>query len=183
MRMNSGDDSDALAPLFRFYRMREAELPRFEVIQSEALPEPHRALLAHRSDMTTRLEAYHNEEISLCVRHEIKSDDTYDREVVLLTKRSKRPVEYGAIEISLAILPDEIQTGILAGNRPLGGILVDCGVVFESQPKVFFAVSPCPMITEALQLDADARLYGRVNRLAFRQSGKAFAHVVEILPP
>ena len=174
---------EALSPLYRFYRMSQTARPVVNLLPGDELPEPYRRLLLHNTDMTTKLEGFHGDEIVLTVHHEIHLEGCYYREVVLRQKRSNRPVEYGAIEITLNALPKDIQAGVIEGKRPLGGILVDHKMAFESRPEVFFAVEPCAVIATALESDRQANLYGRVNRLTLTSSGEVFAHVVEILPP
>ncbi len=179
--MTSESAEEVLAPLFRFLRRRHLEPPRVNLLPSDKLPEPYRRLLMHNALMTTKLEAFHEEEIVLSVRHEEHSKDWYHREVVLRGMPSNRPVEYGAIDIALTAFPKELRAKILDGSRPLGGLLVDHTVDFESRPEAFFKVDPCHFIADSLECDRSAHFYGRVNQLSFR-SGRTFAQVVEILP-
>ena len=180
--MTSSLSDDTLNPLLRFYQTRGIELPRVRSLTGDELPEPAHHLLRHDSDMTSKLEAFHGEEISLNVLHELRSGTWYYREVVLRGKHSEIPFEYGAIEISLTNFPDDVRKGILQGVRPLGGILVEAGVAFNCQPTGYFAIDVNESIKNALELIGSPRLYGRVNRL-FVPGREDLAHVVEILPP
>ena len=157
------------------------EPPGVHLLAGDTLPEPYRGLLRHNADMTTKLEAFHKEEIVLSVQHEEHGETWYHREVVLRGRSSNRPVEYGAIEIALDALSENLHDRIFQGMRPLGGILVDHGIEFVSRPEVFFKVDPCQFIANSLTCDRDVSFYGRVNRLSSLQ-GQIFAHVVEILP-
>ena len=88
-------------PLDEFYALAKRELPGIEQIEGEAVPQPYRQLLVHTDDMTPTLEKFYDERIYLNVISRQTRGDFYFREVILLTQRTRTPVEFGAIKMNL----------------------------------------------------------------------------------
>lgn len=91
-------------------------------------------------------------------------------------------MEFGAIRIDLAAFPGPARRAILFGRRPLGTILADFLVPYESQPRLFFRIESDRRIERLFDLAESATRYGRQNVL-MGSSGEPLAEVVEILPP
>lgn len=172
-----------LGPLIAFYRRNNRPLPPVSWISPEQIPQPHRDLLVHDSDMTSTLENFHGESIHLEVLHTDIKHGVLHREVVLLLDSSNRPVEYGAIEIQLDVFPEPWRTEITAGKRPLGALLNASGIAYTSQPAGFFRLPPDDFLIRALNLPSpsDPVLFGRRNTLR-KVEGPVLAEIVEILP-
>lgn len=157
-------------------------LPPLQQIDSEEMPDPFKALLVHRNDMTSTLEAFHKDTIRVDVLSRNRVDDHYFREVVLCTEKRGKPVEFGAIKIHLALFPDSARQQILAEHWPLGRILKECGMKYNSWPRAFLKVASDHFIDAALDLKGAQILYGRCNTLLNEQE-QPLAEIVEILPP
>src|SRR5439155_26471718 len=108
--------------------------------------------------------------------------DQYFREVGLLVDGSDEPVEFGAIKIDLDLCTPEARQRILEEGRPLGHIMLECGVRHSSRPRAFLRLASDKFINHALQLSGAHVLYGRRNTL-FDLQERALAEIVEILPP
>jgi chorismate-pyruvate lyase len=169
-------------PLDDFYARSGEHLPPLSQIDAEAVPEPYRALLVHRNDMTPTLEKFHGADIHLRVLGRRRKDEEYFREVALLLDGSNRPVEFGAIKINLALFTAPVREQILAEQRPLGHILAEHKVPHRSEPRAFFRLASDRLMNEALQLSGAQILFGRRNSLLDPQ-GRALAEIFEILPP
>lgn len=146
------------------------------------MPDKVKYLLVHDSDMTYRLQDFFGDEIHLRVLNASNSNGKYCREVILVLNESEKPVEFGAIRIHLEHFAEQPREVILEGYRPLGAILHDFKVDFESHPSVYFQVKPDEIIQEALGIEYTTYLYGRCNTLT-NPAGDPLAEVVEILPP
>ena len=171
---------DVLYPLSMFRLTRGIPRLKYETIEGGEVPQPYLDLLVHSGDMTSRLEEFHGGSIQVRKLSSSSDGRAYFREVVLNTVAEGKPVEYGAIEIDLANLPEE---KILAAERPLGGILNDHRLSYSSAPRAFLKVSADTAIREALGLDESADvLYGRSNAIT-GFNGESYARIVEILPP
>ena len=169
-------------PLDEFYALAKRELPHIEQVDGEDVPEPYGALLVHQHDMTPTLEKLHDQRIYLNVISRQMRGDFYFREVILLTQRTRTPVEFGAIKINLGLFPGPARRLIHEEQEPLGTILADFKIAHTSRPKAFLRIQADAFIKGALQLSGDQRLYGRRNTL-FDSQQRSLAEIVEILPP
>lgn len=169
-------------PLDDFYARAGKPLPPIEAMPGESVPEPFRSLLVHDSDMTSTLEGFHHAAVVLEVLGRDLRGESYFREVVLRLVGSGKPVEFGAIKISLNLLPPEARHLILEERLPLGHILKQCKVPHTSRPKAFIKVAPDDVIRRALGFEGADALYGRRNTLLDPQQ-RPLAEIVEILPP
>jgi chorismate-pyruvate lyase len=169
-------------PLNEFYAARGTPLPTIGHIAANEVPEPYRSLLVHNSDMTSKLEAFHNSKIRIQPLARHTSDNEYFREVVLVAENSNKPVEFGAIKIILDLFPNEAQEEILKEQRPLGRILNQYKIAFASRPRAFLSVPADDFISTTLKLDRATVLFGRRNTLVDAWE-RPLAEIVEILPP
>ena len=170
-----------LCPLARAYSVVAEEMPTVWEVAASEIPQPQRDLLAHQSDMTTRLEAFHGELSHLLLLRSTTDGDIYQREVVLVLNNSGLHVEFGAITIHLDRLPAPLRRDIGRAELPLGSLLHLHRFAFRSQPKSFIRVEPDAVISRALALEQPGQLYGRCNAL-LTPSGEVLADIVEILP-
>ncbi|MDC0363202.1 hypothetical protein OAN03_00385 [Opitutales bacterium] len=172
-----------LHPLTLMRRARGLPGLDYQTVEPTELPEPYRQLLAHEGDMTTRLENHHR--TSIGVRRLRSSNDGkgYFREVILETDGpTVKAVEYGAIEIQLAQLPQVAVDAVVAGKMPLGTILNQGSIPYSCSLRGFFRVNPDASIREAFGVDLPDTLYGRSNQIVTR-TNDTIANIVEILPP
>lgn len=168
-------------PFMGFYADAQAMAPETVLIDGAAMPEPYRSLLVTNGDMTPTLEKFHHCKLHLKVLGRVHSGEEYRRQVLLLDPL-ERPVEFGAIRIHLSALLPAVQKQVLAGQRPLGGVLIENSVPHRSQPRAYFSVVGDDLINRALGVSKPCVLYGRCNTL-ITDDGILIAEVVEILPP
>ena len=169
-------------PLDEFYGRSGLSLPPLEVVDAEEVPEPYRSLLVHERDMTSTLEAFHHAGIHLSLISRQQRGEEYFREVLLVLDESERPVEFGAIQISLALFPAAARAAILEAKFPLGHILKEFSIDYRSRPKGFLRMASDKTINRLLGLTGVRLLFGRRNSLLDR-AGNSLAEIVEILPP
>jgi chorismate-pyruvate lyase len=171
-----------LYPLNLFRQRDRHPLPAVEALDGEAMPEPYRSLLVHTGDMTSRLETFHRSPMTLRVLHVDPQPTIYRREVLLCTEDNGTAVEYGAIEIRLEAFPESLRAEIVAARQPLGGLLNQHGMQYQSAPRGFFRMLPDPTLARLFNVDAGACFYGRSNRLVSADR-KTLARIVEVLRP
>ena len=169
-------------PLDDFYVRAGLRLPKIERIAGDKMPEPYRSLLVHGNDMTPTLEKYHGADIHLRILGREQRGDFYFREVVLQLDATERPVEFGAIKISLALFPARARQLILGEHLPLGTILKMCEVSHTTVAKAFFELESDEFINRALHLRKAVVLYGRRANILDSQK-RPLSEIVEILPP
>jgi len=169
-------------PLDEFYSRSGLSLPPLEIVHAEGVPEPYRRLLVHERDMTSTLEAFHQAGIHLSLISRHQQGEEYFREVLLVLDGNERPVEFGAIRISLARFPAAARAAILEERFPLGHILKEASLDYRSRPNNFLRMASDKTISRLLGLTGVHLLYGRRNSLLDRE-GNSLAEIVEILPP
>ena len=172
---------DLLYPL-SFMRMTR-KLPKlnFSELEASQIPEPYASLLVHDGDMTSRLEAYHESALSVSPLRSSNDGKSYFREVLLTSTENDQAVEYGAIEITLKHLPEEVRPLVIQAKQPLGGLLNEYRIPYSSSPRAFLKIIPDGPIVEAFGSVESDELYGRSNQIT-GFNGDIIARIVEILP-
>jgi hypothetical protein len=174
------DAASLLKPLADFYTDRA--LPEVRFIEAALIPQVYRQLLDHSNDMTSTLQRFHGEEIRVRVLESRHDNTRYEREVLLVTRDTRRMVEFGAIEIFLELFPTGAQRDIFRAEMPLGAILQSFRIVYKSRPRAFFEIASDDVVNAALTLSDTQTLYGRCNEIR-NNVGELLAQMVEILPP
>ncbi len=157
------------------------EVPSLVALGPDDLPEPYRKLLVHDSDMTSTLSRHHGDSLILKRLHLVETEEYVDREVVLCTQKIGSPVEYGVIRIRLTPFSPEAQAAIRKAVIPLGQILDDFNVSYQSQPSEYFRISESAYLDQKLQDSTGVERFGRINSLR-SDGGEELANVLEILP-
>ena len=161
MANSSNFSPELLYPLSFIRRVRGIPKLVFQEIDSQEIPEPYYSLLVHEGDMTSRLEAFHEDQIKVRKLSSSNDGKAYFREVVLEASRTQKVTEYGAIEITLQNLEEDLRIAVIEAKQPLGAILNEIIDAFGS-------------------VEAD-HLYGRSNEIT-SYNGDILARIVEILP-
>jgi chorismate-pyruvate lyase len=174
------DTSMLLNPLADFYTGRT--LPTVRFIEPARIPGTYRHLLDHSNDMTSTLQRFHGEEIRVHALESRHDDVCYARKVLLVTRDTRRTVEFGAIEIRLDLFPADAQRVIFRAEMPLGMILQSFRIDYVSTPRAFFQIESDELMNAALALSHSQTLYGRCNEITNAED-QVLANIVEILPP
>jgi hypothetical protein len=171
-----------LYPLSEFYLQDGLTLPAVTAIDGQQLPEPYKTLLVHETDMTSTLEKYHDQKLRLHFLRRRLEGEEYFRQVLLVTERDQKSVEFGAIKIYLQQFSEEARQQILEERRPLGAILYDEKIPYISRPIAFIQVTPDAIMKRVLGLGDNILLFGRRNVL-MNHSQRILADILEVLPP
>src|SRR5712692_4993324 len=131
-----------LFPLDSVYARAGVQPPAVKAIEPDDIPLPYRSLLVHTKDMTQTLERHFGGRVLLRPLSTFLHRRWYFRRVLLVQESSGRPVEMGAIRIRVDAFSERIRRQILENEMPLGRLLRDGGVQYESRPKAFLAVTP-----------------------------------------
>lgn len=173
-------DTGVPAPLDVVYARAGIPVPKVSVVSPDAIPEPYRSLLVHERDMTLTLETHHDGPVALRTLSIFREDHWYFRKVLLVEESSGRPVEMGIIEIDLDAFSPPIQDRILDNHVPLGRLLREGGVDYQSSPTAFLAVEPNPELLGVFWMGEPQTLYGRQTELTLE--GRKVGDIVEVLP-
>jgi hypothetical protein len=169
-----------LFPLDFAYARSGVAMPRADVIEADTIPQPYRSLLVHTTDMTLTLERHFGGRVALRPLAIFSKGLWYFRRVLLAEEHTGRPVEMGAIRIKVGAFPDRIRRQILKNDVPLGRVLREGGVKFESRPKAFLAITPNAEMMGVFWMREPRTLYGR--RTEMMLDGAKIGDIVEVLP-
>ena len=169
-----------LYPLDLVYVRAGVELPRVRTVEPDEIPLPYRSLLVHENDMTLTLERHFGGQMVLRSLSTFTMGQWYFRRVLLVQEFSGRPVEMGAIRMKLRAFTRRIREQILANRIPLGRILRDGRVDYQSRPKSFLSVTPNGEMMGVFWMREPRTLYGR--RTEIFQRGTKIGDIVEVLP-
>jgi hypothetical protein len=86
----------------------------------------------------------------------------------------------GAIRIKVGAFPDRIRRQILKNDVPLGRLLRDGGVKYESRPLAFLSVTPNTEMMGVFWMREPRTLYGRRTEMV--HDGRKIGDIVEVLP-
>jgi chorismate-pyruvate lyase len=150
-------------------------------VAPEDVPEPDQDLLVHQRDMTSTLARFHGIALRVEIIQQRRLGELYLREVFLRTTNTNRIAEYGVIAIALERFSPVQREAVEAGRIPLGGLLHQFEIPFESAPIYFFSVANAKLAQSHRAALNGATSYGRFNRL-FKPAGEPLAWIMEILP-
>lgn len=169
-----------LYPLDLVYTSAGVSVPAAHAIAPEAIPHPYRGLLSHKSDMTHVLERHYGGRISIRALSTATRGQWYMRRVLLVQEYSGRPVEMGAIRISLDRFSRRVRQEILRSQVPLGRIMRDAGLDYHSRARAFFEITPNSDMMGVFWMREPRHLYGRRTDVIL--DGRKFGDIVEVLP-
>jgi len=178
--VTQGRATSALFPLSAAYARVGLQTPKAMPLASSRIPSPYRSLLLHDGNMTSTLEAHFGGSLTLRALCAFTEGSSYFRRVVLVQKSLGRPVVMGAIRLDLAAFPPGIRREILARRIPLGRVLRDGGLDYQSRPRRFFKVTPNSEMMAVFWMSRPRCLYGRQTELSV--GGRKAGDIVEILP-
>lgn len=169
-----------LFPLDVAFARAGLEPPSARAIHAASIPAPYKDLLTHDTDMTGTLERYHGHRVVTRPLSAAMRGRWYARHVLLSCADTGRPVAMGAIRVRLDVFGSHIQSLIRQSETPLGRVLAQSSLDFQSRPKVFFELIPSAEMLGVFWMPAPVKLYGRQTELLL--DGEKIGDVVEVLP-
>jgi len=142
-------------PLFREARF----------IPKTRTPEPYRSLLVHDHHMTVAMEDYHGCPVNVTVIRKHLAGDIYARQIVLTRTDDGRPVQFGIVRFDFRFVSPEVRDEIVAGEIPLGRILINHDVMRHVDLGAILELTAGPGLAERLAMPEGAKTYGRLATL------------------
>jgi chorismate-pyruvate lyase len=152
-----------------------------EAVPADQLLPPYDALLAHSHHMTVTVESHYGEKVDVQVLERVHDASTYARKILLVTKLSRRVVQFGLVRIHLDFCSAAVREEIVKGQTPLGRILIEHDVLRCIEPKSYLRVIPGPAMIEWFGLAEPRPTYGRLALI--HCDGKPAIELVEIVAP
>jgi chorismate-pyruvate lyase len=169
-----------LFPLDVAFARAGLEPPWARAIDAASIPAPYRDLLTHGTDMTGTLERHHGHRVVTRPLSAAVRGRWYARHVLLSCADTGRPLAMGAIRVRLDVFGARVQSLIRQSETPLGRVLAQSNLDFQSRPKVFFELTPNAAMLGVFWMPAPVSLYGRQTELLL--DGEKIGDVVEVLP-
>jgi chorismate-pyruvate lyase len=139
------------------------DLPAFDYIPPEAVPEPYHSLLVHQHHMTVTVEVHHGDLVDVRILATRRHDPMYARKILLALQQTGKIVQFGIIRINLDLCSPAVREEIVAGLKPLGRILIEHDVLRRIELTSFLRIEAGPLQMAWFDLAGSATLYGRLG--------------------
>jgi hypothetical protein len=169
-----------LRPLFALFPPAR-DLPAFEYVPGDSVPQPYHKLLVHKRHMTVTVEAHHGELVDVRILERRHVGDFYARKILLVTQQTKKVVQFGIARIDLRVCRKPVRDEILAGQTPLGRILINHRVLRRIEPTTFLRVTPNQDLMNWFSLTEPRTTYGRLGIIYCDE--RPAIEVLEIVAP
>jgi chorismate-pyruvate lyase len=120
---------DELQSLIDMFPNGQPLLADAEHVASQTLPEPYRRMLAHNHHMTVTMESYHRCPVDVRILDRRLDGDFYNRKIILLKHGADHVVQFGLVRFDLSYVTQAVRDEIIAGEKPLGRVLIDHNVL------------------------------------------------------
>lgn len=158
-----------------------SDYPEVEYVPADQVPAPYAALLVHDQHMTLTVEARHGCPVDVRILARVQNGDFYARKIVLVKRGTDQVVQFGIVRIRLSYCDPEVQREIVAGQTPLGRILIEHDVLRRIQPTAFLRVLPGPAPTSWFGSGGRRPTFGRLAYI--HCDGKPAIELLEIVTP
>ncbi|MGL6075824.1 MAG: hypothetical protein ACRC8S_16840 [Fimbriiglobus sp.] len=158
-----------------------AVAPKCVTVSGDEMPEPYRSLLVHTHHMTVTVEQFYGEMVNVEVDEVARRDNLYARKIFLRLEKSSQVVQFGLVAIDLTMLSPVVRAEILAGEIPLGRVLIQHNVMREVHPVGYFRVTLDEFLAKRMGVAIGVESYGRLGVIT--TDGQPAIRVAEILTP
>jgi len=158
-----------------------ADVPSFERVAGDAVPQPYRKLLVHKRHMTVTQEAFHGDRVDVRILERRLVGDFYARKILLALHGSGEIVQFGIPRIDLRYCSKPVREEILFGQKPLGRILIEHKVLRRIEPTAYFRVTPSAAMVRWFSLDRPCTTFGRTGIIYCDE--RPAIEVLEIVTP
>ena len=163
-----------------FHADREP-LGEFEPQDVAAVPEVYRRLLAHDQHMTVTVEQHYGCQVDVDILQRRIDEPFYSREILLRCQGERKVVQYGIVRLFLPVLEPAVREEILAGQIPLGRIMIAHDVLRQVKLGEVWRVRCGPRLSEVFDVPAGSTTYGRTALIYF--DSQPALELLEIVAP
>lgn len=138
------------------------DVPEYEFVAADEVPPPYHGLLVHEHHMTVTVEDYHGDLVDVRVLEQVLNGTSYARKILLALHGSGRVVQFGIMRFDFRYCSAAVRDEILAGQTPLGRILIQHNVLRRIEPTAYLRVIPGSAMMQWFGLDRPRPTYGRL---------------------
>lgn len=155
-----------------------------EHVASQTLPEPYHRMLAHNHHMTVTMESYYGCPVDVRILDRRLDGDFYNRKIVLLKHGTDQVVQFGLVRFDLGYVTKAVRDEIIAGQKPLGRVLIEHNVLRHIDLGAVLRVTAGPALAEYLRMPVGGVTYGRLATIfCNRHAAVDLLEVPAPLPP
>jgi chorismate-pyruvate lyase len=136
-------------------------LGEFVEVDSAAMPDVYRQLLAHEHHMTVTVESHHGCPVDVVVLDEHAGDADYARKILLTRTSDGRVVQFGIVRIHWQYVSADVRRDIESQATPLGRILIAHDVMRRIHVASLYRVAPSDRLAHMMRLTEPQATYGR----------------------
>lgn len=151
-----------LLSLFALFPER-GDRPEFEIVPAQAVPPPYHDLLVHKHHMTVTVEAFYGDLANVRILDSVEQGDVYARKILLTLRHSGLVVQFGIVRVHLRWCSGPVRREILAGQTPLGRVLIQHKVLRRIEPTAYLKIAPGPALESWFGPRRSAATYGRLG--------------------
>ena len=153
---------DELLSLTRLFPETETLFLRAEHIPSAITPEPYKTMLVHDHHMTLAMEAHHRCSVDVRVLDRQLNGTEYARKIQLLKQGTESVVQFGIIRFHLEYVTQAVRDEVIAGQTPLGRILINHNVLRHIDLGAILEITAGPGLARYLPMSVGDVTYGRL---------------------
>jgi chorismate-pyruvate lyase len=157
------------------------DIAEHTLVPADKVPPPYHGLLVHEHHMTVTVEQHHGDLVDVLVLRRRRDDGFYARKILLALQQSRRVVQYGIMRVNFRYCSDAVRDEIVAGQTPLGRILIRHDVLRRIEPTAFLRVVPGKAMREWFGLARPEPTYGRLAYI--HCNGQPAIELLEIVTP
>jgi hypothetical protein len=155
--------------------------PEYEFVPADEVPPPYQGLLVHEHHMTVTVEAHHGDLVNVRILARRQQDDWYARKILLALQGNGKVVQFGIMRVHLNYCDEAVRREIVAGQTPLGRILIQHNVLRKIVPTAFVRVIPGTAMMQWFGLERPQSTYGRLAYIFC--DGKPAVELLEVVAP
>jgi chorismate-pyruvate lyase len=157
------------------------DLNEYELVPADNVPAPYQQLLVHEHHMTVTVEEHHGGHVDVSILNRRHDGNYYARRILLVLQKSGKVVQFGIVRINLDFCSKDVRNEIVAGNTPLGRILINHNVLRRIEPTAFLRITPGFELIHEFGLAESRPTYGRLAII--HCDGKPAIELLEVVAP
>jgi chorismate-pyruvate lyase len=138
---------------------------QYDLVTPDQMPADYRALLVHQRHMTLVLQDHHGVKPNLFVMERRREGDFYGRKIFLTAGNTAPAIELGVVRMNLTYMQELVRREILAGQTPLGAILVQHKVLRRIEPRWFLRFAPGSAVLRWFGYQKEGPFFGRIGTI------------------
>ena len=131
-------------------------------IPASLTPEPYKTMLVHDHHMTVAMETWHQTRVDVRVLARRQEGNLYVRKIILLKHGTGTVVQFGLVRFHLNYVTEQVRDEILAGQTPLGRILINHNVLRHIDLGAILEIIAGPGLARDMQIPEGTLTYGRL---------------------